>query len=86
MNFTLSSARYAERLNVINMLRHRQGVVNINPETFDMAFERNVMTANSQVLILILPQSPTIANHPSPNRVNTLLGVVNQCMKARWSR
>ena len=38
--------------NMVNMLCHGQGSVNVNPETLDMAIERNIMTANSQVAIL----------------------------------
>ena len=43
---------YWEPVNVVNMLCHRQGSVNVNPEAFDMAFERNIMTANSQMAVL----------------------------------
>ena len=80
---------------------HRQGSVNVNPEAFDMAFERNIMTANSQMTILWHTAPPTrsnhksfsfiivslqcIASHPSPSRINTLLDVVNQWMEVRWS-
>ena len=39
---------------MVNMLRHRQDGVNVNPKTFDMAFERKVMTANSQVVVLYI--------------------------------
>ena len=34
------------------MLRHRQSCVNVDPETFDTAFEGNVMLANYQVVFL----------------------------------
>ena len=87
--------------NVVNMLCHRQGRVNVNPEAFDMAFERNIMTVNSQMTILWHTDPPTrsnykrlsfiivklqsIASHPTPNRINTLLDVMNQWMKVGWS-
>ena len=34
------------------MLHHRESSVSVGPKIFDMAFEGNVMTANSQVVIL----------------------------------
>ena len=34
------------------MLHHRQSNINVDPEIFNMAFEGNVITANSQVVIL----------------------------------
>ena len=47
-----SDLKIRRATNVVNMLCHRQGSVNVNPEAFDMAFERNIMTANSQMAIL----------------------------------
>ena len=47
---------------VVSMLCHRQGSVNVNPEAFDMAFERNIMTAYLKWLscdTLILLWDPT---------------------------
>ena len=36
---------------MVNMLRHRRDGVNVNTAIFDMAFEKNVMTLDSQVVI-----------------------------------
>ena len=38
--------------NVVNRFCHRQVSVNVDPDTLDMAFERNITTANSQAAIL----------------------------------
>ena len=50
---------------VVNMLRHPQGSITENQETFNVAFERNIMTANSQVLILWHTDPPMISDHKS---------------------
>ena len=73
--------------NVVSTFCRRQGSVNVNPETFDMAFERNIMTANSQMAILWHTDPPTTRalvlsscrfSHPTSNRINTLHDVVNE--------
>ena len=37
---------------VVNIFDHRQGSVNVKPDIFNMAFEENIMIADSQVFIL----------------------------------
>ena len=37
---------------VVSMLHHRQSCVDVDPDIFDMAFEGNVMIANSQVVLI----------------------------------
>ena len=49
---TSSDLKIRLSTNVVSMLCHRQGSVNVKPEAFYVAFERNIMTANSQMAIL----------------------------------
>ena len=41
---------------MVNMLRHIQGSVNVNRETFDVAFERNVITVRLASFFVYLVQ------------------------------
>ena len=79
-----SDLKMRRTTDVVNMLCHRQGSVNVKPETFDMAFEKSIMTANSQVAILrdLATRASVLSlfsfNHPSSNRIRRLLDVTNQ--------
>ena len=82
------------------MLHHRQSNINVDPEIFNMAFEGNVITANSQVVILwhadlsarsnqksfslVIVQLQPITSCLSPKRANALLSVNIQWTKVRW--
>ena len=37
---------------VVNIFNHRQSSVNVDPDIFNMAFEGNIMNADSQVVFL----------------------------------
>ena len=49
---TSSDLKIRLSTNVVSMLCHKQGSVNVNTETFDMACRRNIMTASSHMAIL----------------------------------
>ena len=61
-----------------------QGSVNVNPETFDMAFESNIMTANSQVAVLWHTDPPMRSNHNSFSFIIVQLQSI--ALADRWLR